>query len=174
MVRIKGELKGGEVSWVRGPGCNQSQYQWGKESPPYRNHLLSGVSFLSNLLPVLALGSPGWTGMQVRATDQWYLLSNSGLLLQKEHFGRAWVRQLSVTEEHQGRVKRSCLTRVQSQLPQSKSEMEIPGAGARALPGGKREGLPSPLRSTRSLGRGHVWKPLPHHGTIARVHGRLQ
>lgn len=105
MVRIKGELKGGEVSWVRGPGCNQSQYQWGKESPCYRNHLLSGVSFLSNLLQVLALGSPGWTGhgMQVRATDQWCLLSNSGLLLQKEH----WEGLGEATECNRGASRKS-------------------------------------------------------------------
>ena len=43
MVRVKGELKGGEkVSedplemrreiWLRGPGCNRPQCQWGKGS----------------------------------------------------------------------------------------------------------------------------------------------
>lgn len=85
----------------------------------------------------------------------------SGLLLQREHSGRACGRQLGVTEK-QGRVRRPCLPKVQSQLPQSKSEMDIPRAGARRKQGRFCQAQKGHLaQGTGMCGS----KPLLHHGS---------
>lgn len=103
------------ATWVRGPGCNQFQYQGGKESRNYRNHPLC-----ASLISVPSAASSGsWIPRQDRTWDagggrrprvcpphppaQAGLLSNSGLLLQKEHSGRAWLRQLSNRESRKSK-----------------------------------------------------------------------
>lgn len=60
------------ATWLRGPGCNQFQYQGAKKATTTETTRSVRVSFLSHLLQVLALGSPRRTrhGMQVGAADQ--------------------------------------------------------------------------------------------------------
>lgn len=79
----------GREKSVRGPGYNQSQDQWRKGALTVeQNHLLSGVSFLPDLLQVLAPGSPGRVGhgMWVGATDKLWL--REGLLYNQARFCR--------------------------------------------------------------------------------------
>lgn len=89
----------------------------------------------------------------------------SGLLLQREHSGRACGRQLSVTEKR-GRVRRPCFPKVQSQLPQSKSEMDIPRAEARRKQGRFCQAQKGHLEAQGTGMCGS--KPLPHHGSTPR------